>query len=103
MVAGYGMSDKEVSQVSLSVLEAFASEHTTAQRMARLDWFAHSRIVCATSAIEGARKRTVEPSGKSSSVSRRDVSVLPVPHAMISWPRSLSSKPARHASMASRW
>ena len=61
----------------------------------------HSRIVCFKSDSEGTK--TSARSAFSRSVMNQAVRVLPVPQAMMSWPRSLVLKPFTTSLMAMRW
>ena len=61
----------------------------------------HSSIVCLSSDSEGTRTRV--RSAASFSVMNHAVSVLPVPHAMISCPRSAVVKPLTTSLIADCW
>ena len=84
----------------------FVSEHTAKHRRSSSAWVVHSRIDCARRLSDGTQNSTrARPPlfSAHSSASRRAVNVLPVPQAMMSWPRSWVRNPARTLSTASRW
>ncbi len=90
--------------MSSAARETFTSEHTANARSSSRVWADHSRSVCDNSEIDGTANRTrAEPPF---SVARRSaifnaVNVLPVPHAMISFPRSFpAANPVNTFSMA---
>ena len=87
-----------------SLRDALESEHTTSEDSGTRLCPIHSRMDWPTSEIEGAQNRTVPgPSCSHSSTRRSDMSVLPVPQAMIALQRSWSSHAASMAAMASSW
>ena len=61
----------------------------------------HTRSVCFSSDSDGTRTRV--RSAASFSLMNREVRVFPVPHAMMSWPRSADWKPFTTSLIASRW
>lgn len=80
------------------------SEHTTRADRGTRAWDIHSRIDCPTSEMDGAQKSTVPGASPSqSSARRRDMSVLPVPQAMMALHRSWPAKACSMAAMASAW
>ncbi|SIN17458.1 Uncharacterised protein [Mycobacteroides abscessus subsp. abscessus] len=78
------------------------SEQTAIMSRESSELSAHSRIVWESREIDGTRNSTEPPAPTYSSASFSEVKVLPVPHAMISLPRSCSANCAVTASMASR-
>ena len=84
-----GHSSSEIRMSSCSFLPpAYGSEQTTSELRGRVVWVSHSRRAWETSAMVGARNRMASPSGTNRSAMRSAVNVLPVPHAMMSRPRS---------------
>ena len=102
VVGGIGKSYGAAFSPSIG-LPAVASEHTANGRIGTSHSAVHSLSDCDTSAMEGAKNNTALPAPACSSAIRRAVNVLPVPHAMISFPRSDSPKPARTFSTAVTW
>ena len=89
--------------VRLRPLPIFVSEQTAKERSGTSDSALHSMSVCDSRAMEGTRNRTLPPEPAMASAMRRDVKVLPVPHAMMSLPRSAVDSPAVTASRARFW
>jgi len=100
VVAGNARSTLEMSSDCLPTL---VSEHTANGANGMSDSVAHSRSDCDSKEIEGTRNNTDPPLPATCSARRREVKVLPVPHAMINLPRSEDSKPAVTCSIAVSW
>ena len=77
-----------------SSLPAVRSEHTAAYLCGMTPLFAHSRMVCEISDMEGIRYSTRPSAPTMRSAMRRAVRVLPVPHAITSCPLSAVWNPS---------
>ncbi len=84
-----------------SVSDTVASEHTGSDAKSVMQFARHSLRVCFSSDSDGSS--TSVRWAFSFSVMKRPVSVFPVPHAMISWPRSEVPNPFTTSRMAACW
>ena len=98
VVAGKPRSHTEISPSSRSAL---LSEHTASVAISSRACATHTRRLCDNSEIDGTSTSTVRQ--RISSAMRSDVYVFPVPHAMMSCPRSAPANPARTSRTASSW
>ena len=64
------------------------SEHTDSDRIGWAAWIRYSRRSCATSAIDGQSTTAVSPAPHSSSTTRSEIRVFPVPHGSTILPRA---------------
>ena len=105
VVAGYSKSASVMGVLSSPPRrDALASEQTTRGLRGMRACAIHSRMDCPTSEMEGAQNSTTPgPPLSHSSVRRSDMSVFPVPHAIMALHRSCSPNSERIPSMAFLW
>ena len=94
-----------ISMMGMSTLpcDTVLSEHTPTYPGDMVCSSAHERMAWRISDIDGTAYSTRPPLPTIRSASRRAVSVLPVPHAMMSWPRSCFLRPDTTSLIARFW
>src|SRR5262245_54801423 len=101
LVTGNDKSDTEMIESSSSRRPAVWSEHTQRTSKGSLEAEVQSFKICDKSPSDGTRTRVLLASSRS--LTHIETSVLPVPQAMISCPRSTNWKPAQTSSIALSW